>query len=80
MTDREPRQIEKTDIKNESDSHRSKLNDEGQGATTSKDVETYTDFDAMNLQENLLRGIYGYGFERPSVIQQKSSRSIFKRN
>ncbi|KAF9618230.1 hypothetical protein IFM89_000865 [Coptis chinensis] len=23
-------------------------------------------FDAMNLQENLLRGIYAYGFEKPS--------------
>jgi hypothetical protein len=72
MTDKEPRQSEKTETKNESDPSRSKLNDEGQGATASKDVETYTDFDSMGLQENLLRGIYGYGFERPSVIQQKA--------
>jgi translation initiation factor 4A len=27
-------------------------------------------FDDMNLKENLLRGIYGYGFEEPSEIQQ----------
>jgi len=29
-----------------------------------------TSFDAMNLPEDLLRGVYGYGFERPSIIQQ----------
>ena len=29
-------------------------------------------FDAINLKENLLRGIYAYGFEKPSEIQQKS--------
>jgi len=26
----------------------------------------------MNLREPLLRGIYGYGFERPSAIQQRA--------
>ena len=26
----------------------------------------------MNLRENLLRGIYGYGFEKPSAIQQRA--------
>ncbi|GJV29406.1 eukaryotic initiation factor 4A-15-like protein, partial [Tanacetum coccineum] len=28
-------------------------------------------FDSMGLQENLLRGIYTYGFEKPSAIQQR---------
>lgn len=27
-------------------------------------------FDALGLTEELLRGIYAYGFERPSAIQQ----------
>ena len=27
-------------------------------------------FDHMNLHEPLLRGIYNFGFERPSAIQQ----------
>ena len=27
-------------------------------------------FDAMDLKEELLRGIYAYGFEKPSAIQQ----------
>jgi len=29
-------------------------------------------FDEMGLKEDLLRGIYGYGFEKPSIIQQKA--------
>lgn len=29
-------------------------------------------FDEMNLREELLRGIYAYGFERPSAIQQRA--------
>ena len=28
-------------------------------------------FDDLGLDERLLRGIYGYGFEVPSIIQQK---------
>lgn len=31
-------------------------------------VET---FDAMGLREELLRGIFSYGYERPSIVQQK---------
>jgi len=34
-----------------------------------KIVET---FDDMDLKENLLRGIYAYGFEKPSAIQQRA--------
>jgi len=33
---------------------------------------TDNSFDNMQLQENLLRGIYSYGFEKPSNIQSKS--------
>ena len=29
-------------------------------------------FDQMNLHEPLLRGIYSFGFERPSAIQQRA--------
>lgn len=29
-------------------------------------------FDNMNLKEELLRGIYAYGFEKPSAIQQRA--------
>ncbi|GBG59151.1 hypothetical protein CBR_g32167 [Chara braunii] len=33
--------------------------------------EVHESFDAMGLRENLLRGIYAYGFEKPSTIQQR---------
>ena len=29
-------------------------------------------FDELNLNMDLLRGIYAYGFEKPSVMQQKA--------
>jgi ATP-dependent RNA helicase len=45
---------------------------------TSEDVEVCPTFDAMNLNENLLRGIYSYGFEKPSAVQQRSIRPIIK--
>jgi ATP-dependent RNA helicase len=35
-------------------------------------------FDDMNLKPALLRGIYSYGFERPSAIQQRSIKPIIQ--
>ncbi|KAH7519230.1 hypothetical protein FEM48_Zijuj08G0013600 [Ziziphus jujuba var. spinosa] len=40
--------------------------------------EVYDAFDSMGLQENLLRGIYAYGFEKPSAIQQGGIVSFCK--
>jgi superfamily II DNA/RNA helicase len=34
-------------------------------------------FDDMELKEELLRGIYAYGFERPSAIQQVRLSVLF---
>lgn len=34
--------------------------------------EDKVSFDELSLKDNLLRGIYSYGFENPSIIQQKS--------
>ncbi|CAD5116450.1 DgyrCDS5336 [Dimorphilus gyrociliatus] len=34
--------------------------------------EVVEKFDDMNLREELLRGIYAYGFEKPSAIQQRA--------
>lgn len=39
---------------------------------TSEDVQVMPTFDRMKLKEELLRGIYGYGFEKPSAIQQRA--------
>jgi len=33
--------------------------------------QVVTTFDDMNLKDELLRGIYAYGFEKPSAIQQR---------
>lgn len=37
-------------------------------------------FDNMNLKDELLRGIYSYGFENPSVIQQRAIVPIVEGN
>lgn len=37
-------------------------------------------FDAMNLKEPLLRGIYAYGFEKPSAIQQRAIMPCVKKH
>ena len=34
--------------------------------------EVCENFDDMSLREELLRGIYAYGFEKPSAIQQRA--------
>jgi len=44
----------------------------------SEDVEVYPTFDSMGLKEDLLRGIYAYGFERPSAIQQRAIKQIMQ--
>ena len=35
-------------------------------------LQVCENFDDMNLKEELLRGIYAYGFEKPSAIQQRA--------
>lgn len=32
----------------------------------------------MNLKAELLRGVYAYGFERPSAIQQRAIMPVIK--
>merc|ERR1711976_211933 len=45
---------------------------------TSEEVDVTPTFDGMGLREDLLRGIYAYGFEKPSAIQQRAIRPIVK--
>jgi len=40
--------------------------------------EVCATFDDMTLKEDLLRGIYAYGFEKPSTIQQRGIMPIVK--
>jgi hypothetical protein len=51
--------------------------EESPGGLTDADFDSNWDeaietFDAMELPEELLRGIYSYGFEKPSAIQQRA--------
>jgi len=39
--------------------------------TPPKSLKVSETFDEMSLSDNLLRGIYAYGFEKPSAIQQR---------
>lgn len=40
-------------------------------------IKTYTSFDDMGLKNEILRGIYEYGFEKPSVIQQRGIVALY---
>eukprot|EP00921_Rhytidocystis_pertsovi_P017750 GHVQ01027880.1.p1 GENE.GHVQ01027880.1~~GHVQ01027880.1.p1 ORF type:complete len:397 (-),score=32.33 GHVQ01027880.1:129-1319(-) len=46
--------------------------DDGNLYETSEDCRPIRKFDRMNLKEELLRGVYAYGFERPSAVQQRA--------
>jgi superfamily II DNA/RNA helicase len=46
------------------------------GDISGTQVEAIDSFDAMGLSEPLLRGIYAYGFEKPSAIQQRAIKPL----
>ncbi|PPR86131.1 hypothetical protein GOBAR_AA34554 [Gossypium barbadense] len=43
---------------------------------TTEGIEPILSFDQMGLKDDLLRGIYNYGFEKPSAIQQRAVMPI----
>ena len=47
-----------------------KKNEIPAGITSSENLQVIDSFENMELPDNLLRGIYSYGFEKPSAIQQ----------
>jgi len=47
---------------------------------TSNWDEVHESFDDMNLKDDLLRGIYAYGFEKPSAIQKRGIIPMTKGN
>lgn len=46
--------------------------------STSKEVTVAPTFEDMHLKENLLRGIYAYGYESPSAVQSRAIVQICK--
>lgn len=39
---------------------------------SSKGVKVVSSFDQMGLNDDLMRGIFAYNFEKPSAIQQRA--------
>ncbi|KAI5277856.1 RNA helicase, partial [Ascosphaera aggregata] len=52
--------------------------DDAMEFTTSKEVKVASSFEEMRLKENLLRGIYAYGYESPSAVQSRAIVQICK--
>jgi len=52
------------------------MSSEGVTVTGSEDYPVFESFDDYDLDESLLRGIYSYGFEKPSAIQQRGIKPI----
>ena len=44
------------------------------------ELKTYESFDQMGLSDDLVRGIYAYGFEQPSKIQKIAIVPMSKNN
>jgi len=52
--------------------------EEGIVFETSENVEIVPTFDKFGLKDDVLRGVYAYGFDRPSGIQQRAVRPILQ--
>ena len=57
-------------------SQQSPVKSEKAGKEKTATVPAFTSFEDMKLSEQLLRGIFAYGFEKPSAIQQRAIRPI----
>ena len=45
---------------------------------TSEDIKVVQSFEELGLREELLRGVYAYGFEKPSAVQQRAILPILQ--
>jgi len=45
---------------------------------TSEEVKVINSFEELKLRPELLKGIYGYGFEKPSAVQQRAILPILQ--
>ncbi|KAJ3297319.1 translation initiation factor eIF4A [Borealophlyctis nickersoniae] len=61
-----------------SNEQNAEFTDVPEGEIESNWDEIVDKFDDMKLREELLRGIYAYGFERPSAIQQRAIIPVIK--
>lgn len=52
--------------------------EDGVAFETSEEIQVINSFDKLGLKEELLRGVYSYGFEKPSAVQQRAILPILK--
>ena len=45
-------------------------------AEAETEIQAYPTFEDMNLKDELLRGIFSYGYEKPSSIQQRAIKQV----
>jgi ATP-dependent RNA helicase len=58
--------------------HRSSGSSSRSASKSDNDTAPCATFDSMQLKPDLLKGIYAYGFEKPSAIQQRAIRPIVR--
>ena len=46
---------------------------------SSEKIEIVQSFDELNLREELLRGVYAYGFDKPSAVQKRAILPIIRK-
>ncbi len=66
--DKDDEKIKNLDVEND-ENNLKKQNDE-------PEITVYKNFDDMQLKDDLTRGIYNYGYERPSEIQARAIKPI----
>lgn len=71
QTQNEIRMTSENNIVNDNVNDHTEFNQE-ECIQQSKNIQPYATFDDMELCDKLLRGIYAYGFEKPSAIQQRA--------
>ena len=45
---------------------------------SSEKIEIVQSFDELQLRDELLRGVYAYGFDKPSAVQKRAILPIVK--
>ena len=55
------------------------MEDENMIIESSEKIELVKSFDDLGLNENLLRGLYAYGFNKPSAVQKRAILPILKK-
>lgn len=70
----ETNNIEET---NNAEQEQNKEQEQNEEQEDEYEVIEFNDWEEMKLKKNILRGIYSYGFEKPSPIQKKAIKPIY---